>query len=177
MKPLYLDVLRARIKGSLVDRKAPIRRSRGSKVRSGKGVTSQSVGVADDMPPGAVFISYAHEDLPAVQNLYENLRAQGLDVWFDDPALQSGDRFEYRIRSYIEEQCSCFLMVLSQNTEKRLDAYFRREWSSAIDRDKGVANTVTFIMPVAIDGTDPKHFKTLHRKSKNTRSNACRAGK
>jgi hypothetical protein len=120
----------------------------------------------DEMPPGAVFISYAHEDLAAVQKLRDALVAESVEVWFDASALQSGDHFYYKIKSYIEEHCSCFLMVLSANTEKKREGYFRREWDVAIERDKGMAHNSGFILPVAIDGTDPKDFKTLRPELK-----------
>ena len=122
--------------------------------------------MADEMPPGAVFISYANEDLAAVQRLREALVAEGIEVWFDHAELRSGDRFKFKIRSYIEEQCSCFLMVLSQNTEKKLEGYFRREWDLAIERDTGMAHIRDFILPVAIDGSDPRSFKTLRPELK-----------
>ena len=35
------------------------------------------------MPAGAIFISYAREDLAAVQELKARLDAAGLNVWFD----------------------------------------------------------------------------------------------
>jgi hypothetical protein len=37
----------------------------------------------EDMPDGAVFISYARQDLEAVQAMAHGLRAAGVDFWFD----------------------------------------------------------------------------------------------
>jgi hypothetical protein len=45
--------------------------------------------------------------------------------------------------------------VISQNTERRLEGYFRREWKLAEERAMGIADHVPFIMPVVIDETPP----------------------
>ena len=44
-----------------------------------------------EMPAGAVFISYAKEDLAAVKRLKAGLDAEGLTVWFDMEQLGAGD--------------------------------------------------------------------------------------
>jgi hypothetical protein len=123
-------------------------------------------GVPDEMAPGGVFISYAHEDLATVQVLRDGLIAEGFKVWFDNTALPPATRFNYDIRSYIEEQCSCFVAVLSQVTEKRTEGYFRKEWDTAIERGRSIAHTIPFLVPVVIDGTNPKDFKTLRPEMK-----------
>jgi hypothetical protein len=43
--------------------------------------------------------------------------------------------------------------VLSQNTERRTDAYFRREWHLAIQRSTKLDSSMPFIIPVGIDDT------------------------
>jgi hypothetical protein len=42
-------------------------------------------------PNGAVFLSYASEDTPAVQRIADTLRAAGIEVWFDKSELRGGD--------------------------------------------------------------------------------------
>src|SRR5262249_53596343 len=46
-----------------------------------------------DMPEGAIFISYAREDLAAVRTLKSCLEAAGLTVWFDFDQISAGDSF------------------------------------------------------------------------------------
>lgn len=122
--------------------------------------------LSDELPAGAIFISYAHEDLSAVQNLSAGLIKEGMKVWFDQSALKAADRFDFKIQAYIEEQCSCFLMVMSQNTEKRLEGYFRKEWDHAIGRCQRTAHTVSFLVPIVIDDTAPKDLKTMRPEAK-----------
>jgi hypothetical protein len=116
------------------------------------------------MPERAVFISYAREDLAAVQKL-----KAGLDVttWFDLERLESGDDYDRKIRGNIA-RCSFFVPIISATTQRRHEAYFRREWSYAVDRTRGMADGAVFVLPVCIDQTTeaeaiaPEKFKAVH---------------
>ena len=120
-----------------------------------------------EMPDHAVFISYAREDLPAVQKIKAGLEAAGITTWFDMDRLEAGDDYDRKIRHNIA-RCSYFIPVISANTERRLEAYFRREWSYAIDRVRNMAEGALFILPVCVDATNvvnthvPERFKALH---------------
>ena len=122
---------------------------------------------ARDMPDNAVFISYAREDLAAVQRLKADFEAAGVTTWFDLDRLEAGDDYDQKIRRNIG-RCSYFIPVISAATERRLEAYFRREWSYAIDRSRNMADGAVFLLPVTIDDTAagdahvPDKFKTLH---------------
>jgi hypothetical protein len=122
---------------------------------------------AREMPEHAVFISYAREDLPAVQTLKAALDAAGITTWFDMERLESGDDYDRKIRSNIA-RCSFFVPVVSAVTQRRTEAYFRREWSHAVDRMRGMADGSVFVLPVCVDGTleadaiVPEKFKAVH---------------
>ena len=122
---------------------------------------------AREMPDNAVFISYAREDLPAVQRLKAALDAAGVTTWFDMERLESGDDYDRKIRQNIA-RCSYFLPVVSATTQRRQEAYFRREWSYATDRARNIAEGAVFILPVCIDDTTeaaalvPDKFKAVH---------------
>ena len=122
---------------------------------------------ARDMPDNAVFISYAREDLAAVQQIKADLEAAGVTTWFDLDRLEAGDDYDRKIQRNIS-RCSYFIPVMSATTERRLEAYFRREWSYAIDRSRNMADGAVFVLPVTIDGTGaadahvPDKFKALH---------------
>jgi len=57
---------------------------------------------------------------------------------------------------------------VSAATQRRLEGYFRREWSYAIDRARNIAEGALFILPVTIDDTNggdaqvPEKFKAVH---------------
>ena len=122
---------------------------------------------ARDMPDNAVFISYSREDLPAVQQIKTGLEAAGVTTWFDMDRLEVGDDYDRKIQRNIA-RCSYFIPVVSANTQRRLEGYFRREWSYAMDRVRNMADGALFILPVTIDGTTaaealvPDKFKGLH---------------
>ena len=122
---------------------------------------------AREMPENAVFISYAREDLTAVQKLKAGLDAAGITTWFDMERLESGDDYDHKIRGNIA-RCSFFLPVVSVVTQRRHEGYFRREWSYAVDRTRGMADGAVFVLPVCIDDTTevasivPEKFKTVH---------------
>jgi hypothetical protein len=122
---------------------------------------------AREMPDQAVFISYAREDLAAVQRIKAELEAAGVTTWFDMDRLEAGDDYDRKIRQNIG-RCSHFIPVISATTERRHEAYFRREWSYALDRARNMADGAIFLLPVVIDDTAveralvPDRFKSLH---------------
>ncbi|HUX74981.1 MAG TPA: toll/interleukin-1 receptor domain-containing protein [Steroidobacteraceae bacterium] len=122
---------------------------------------------AREMPDNAVFISYAREDLPAVQRIKADLEAAGVTTWFDIDRLEVGDDYDRKIQRNIA-RCSYFIPVVSAATQRRLEGYFRREWSYAIDRVRNMADGALFILPVTVDATPvadalvPDKFKALH---------------
>src|SRR5207249_4101341 len=67
------------------------------------------------IPNGAIFVSYASDDLEAASRLAEGLRAAGLEVWFDKDTLQMGDDWARSIRRGLE-RCALFLPVISRQT-------------------------------------------------------------
>lgn len=122
---------------------------------------------AREMPENAVFISYAREDLPAVQRLKAAMDAAGIATWFDLDRLEGGDDYDRKIHANIA-RCSYFLPIVSANTQRRHEAYFRREWSYAVDRARNIADGAVFILPACIDDTAeaealvPEWFRALH---------------
>jgi hypothetical protein len=124
------------------------------------------------IPNGAIFVSYASDDLAAASQLAEGLQAAGLEVWFDKNALQMGDDWARSIRRGLE-RCSLFLPVISHQTlsEENRRRYFWREWNDADDFARGMAPGEAYIVPVVIDDTRidhaplPDSFKKAQGKS------------
>jgi hypothetical protein len=110
---------------------------------------------AREMADHAVFISYAREDLAAVQKLKAGLDAAGIVAWFDMERLESGDDFSRKIRGNIA-RCGYFIPIISATTQRRVEGWFRREWHLAVDRTQGMAAGARFILPVCIDDTPEK---------------------
>jgi hypothetical protein len=128
-----------------------------SRWRERRGPGNAAADVAQDpassgaaMPADAVFLSYASEDRPTVTRLAERLDAAGIETWFDRRALRSGDDWDDKIRRNIKG-CSLFLPILSRNSVRRIEGYFRKEWSWAVQRAQGMDDSFPFIQPVVID--------------------------
>lgn len=122
---------------------------------------------APTMESGAVFLSYASEDRPAVRNMKEGLEKAGLAVWFDQGDLQAGDAWDRQIQRNIRT-CALFIPFLSRQSKERAEGYFRKEWRWAIDRDQGMDESLRFIQPVVLDDIPdgangiPPYFWTRH---------------
>jgi hypothetical protein len=110
--------------------------------------------VPDEMPKGAVFLSYAIEDKTIAQGICDALHARGVNVWFDRHRLAPGESFRQQIRRHLQA-CSFFIPLISENTNAREGGYFRNEWRWAADLADETPDGVAFILPVVIDGSDP----------------------
>ena len=112
------------------------------------------------------------EDLAAATRLTADLRAAGLEVWFDKDALRLADDWARSIRRGME-RCSLFLPVISRQavSEENRRRYFWREWNEADDFARGLAPDEPFIVPVVIDDTRvdraplPECFKRAQGRS------------
>ncbi|MDO8539601.1 MAG: toll/interleukin-1 receptor domain-containing protein [Opitutaceae bacterium] len=119
------------------------------------------------MKPGSVFISYSRADSAAVETLHAALEAAGIDVWFDQRRLEGGDDFDAQIKKNIRS-CSYFVPIISASTQSRHEGYFRLEWDLAVERSRLIAESVPFILPVAIDPVSeaealvPERFRAVH---------------
>src|SRR5262245_22290362 len=107
------------------------------------------------MEDGAVFLSYASEDLSQVQRIKDDLERAGVDVWFDKADLNAGDEYELKIKRNIE-RCSLFVPVISRNCLTPRRRFFRIEWNHAQSVALQVPPSMQFILPVVLDDTSPK---------------------
>ena len=74
------------------------------------------------MKEDAIFLSYASEGRDCVRRTMEGLESVGLDVWFDQQAIESGDDWDRKIRRNIRN-CSLFLPFISHHSATRLEGY------------------------------------------------------
>jgi len=65
-----------------------------------------------------IFLSYAHEDLTKVKQLYDDLTAAGLNVWLDKAKLRPG-KWKHQIRKAIPRS-RYFLLCLSQHALRKV---------------------------------------------------------
>jgi hypothetical protein len=122
--------------------------------------TASTQGYASSVPreveAGAVFLSYASEDRPAVQKLNDALAQAGVDVFFDRDQLRAGDEWEAKLRRNIQ-QCSLFVPLVSQHTLTKARREFRLEWNLALEEAQKASFSSAFLLPVLIDDTAINH--------------------
>jgi hypothetical protein len=126
---------------------------------STRGVAETTPIEPDDMPPGAVFISYARADRTAAERLAATLDAEGLDVWFDRNNATGGERYAARIRHHIQ-QCDLFVPLLSRAALAQDEGFFRHEWQCAAERTETTEAGTHFVVPVSVDPELPEDAMT-----------------
>jgi hypothetical protein len=126
---------------------------------STRGVGESAPLEPDDMPPGAVYISYARTDRTAAERLAATLDAEGLDVWFDRNDVTVGDRYAAKIRQYIQ-QCDLFVPLLSRSALAQNDGFLHQEWQWAAERAESTEAGTHFIVPVSVDPELPEDAPT-----------------
>lgn len=102
---------------------------------------------------GKVFLSYAHQDLPIVKRLYDELQNRNIDIWFDQEDLLPGTRWEEEIRSAIKSS-SFFLAVLSQTSVNKR-GHVQKELKLGLDVLREMPPHAVYLIPVKIDDCVP----------------------
>jgi hypothetical protein len=104
---------------------------------------------------GAVFLSYAREDMSVAESIRDALDRGGVDVVFDsDDANVAGEKWDKKLRSVVGE-CSLFMPVVSKHAMAAERRFFRAEWVDAILAARKAIPSGRFILPVVVDDTSP----------------------
>jgi len=107
--------------------------------------------------PSTAFISFIGEDREIARRLTENLRSDGISVWFDNEQLRGGEDIDKKIYHDIRKS-HAFIQLVSkksqierENGEERYHVIEAR-WA----KEKNYFNNDLEILPVAIDDIDIK---------------------
>lgn len=92
------------------------------------------------------FISYSHADAEKVRFLAEGFKIQGIDYFFDEHSLRTGDNFPKEIDEYISS-CDVFVLCWSQNA--KTSDWVRRECNLALQRYEQESDNLK-IYPISI---------------------------
>ena len=103
---------------------------------------------------GAVFLSYAREDLSVAESIRDALDRGGVDVVFASDDSTVGDKREKKLRSVVGE-CSLFMPVVSKRSMSAERRFFRAEWVEAILEARKAIPSGRFVLPVVVDDTSP----------------------
>jgi hypothetical protein len=124
--------------------------------------------LSEEMPRGAIFISYSRDDVAAASRLAMRLAANNVPVWLDRERLRAGHNYERNLEHAVRDGCSFFLSLISAATERNAERYVHKEraWAASRFQDGYV-----FYVPVVIDDTpstaiklEPACFAKIHRE-------------
>ena len=88
-----------------------------------------------EKPSKAIFISYSRRDQEFVTRLASDLNQQVAGVWFDQSAIQLGEKWHDEIMEGIRE-CKAFVLVLSPDSME--SRYVREEVNKALELGKTI---------------------------------------
>jgi hypothetical protein len=119
---------------------------------------------SEEMPRGAVFISYSRDDTEAVRRLVRGLRGAQVPVWLDKQRLRAGENYERSLEFAVKNGCSFFLSIVSRATETDPERFVHQERHWAAQRH---VEGFVFYIPVIIDETaqptgEPAEFAKIH---------------
>jgi hypothetical protein len=106
-----------------------------------------------------VFLSYASPDKRRVEEIFDALTQEGIDVWLDQVDLQTAEDWGSRIDSAITSGRG-FVVCISERWKRRRQRYARRELEVALEIAKRRRN---FIFPILLEDCElPKELKPYH---------------
>jgi hypothetical protein len=114
-----------------------------------------------------VFLSYASDDVEAIDRIRQGLAVRGLTVWQDKTNLRAGDRWQEQIEQIIK-RVDFFLFVQTPHMDRRdaalEDGVYNRELALALDRRLDRPPGVPFVVHVTVGACAPprKSLKDLH---------------
>lgn len=106
-----------------------------------------------------IFLSYAREDKPRIDQIYVALKEAGLDPWMDEPprphqleGLQPGQFWEEEIRKRMREARITLAFFSKRSVEK--EGYIQREYRLALDRKAQQPQHQPSLIPVLLDACE-----------------------
>jgi len=122
--------------------------------------------MSEDLPRGAVFISYSREDLAAAIELARGLMAAQVPVWMDKGRIPAGENYERSLKHAVMNDASFFISLISKATESSPDQYVHRERAWAAQRQ---VDGFVYYLPVLIEDLpqverEPTVFSRIQRE-------------
>lgn len=106
------------------------------------------------LKPGAVFLSYAKDDIATAMSVRRQLEKANIDTWMDVSSLEPGQDFAEIIKDNISN-ASCFVAIVSRKLAEDPPGgrFLWREWNWAREVKTRRKPTDTFLVPLAVDAT------------------------
>lgn len=115
-----------------------------------------------------IFISYASEDEEHARRIYEALKADGFDPWYDREGIRGGGRWDEEIPDALD-RADYVVVVQSRAMGEKTFSYVNKEIDLALKRQQLARRGIRFIVPVQIDDSPPlddlRHLQSLDLRS------------
>lgn len=102
--------------------------------------------------PAKIFLSYAREDVAAVQKIHQSLKRVGHKPWMDKIDIVTGEKWERAIKKAIKE-ADLFVACLSSTSVKKR-GYLQKEFKMALEIAKEKLDTDIWFIPLRLDECD-----------------------
>lgn len=96
-----------------------------------------------------IFLCHANEDKPTARAIYDYLRENLLDVWFDEESLLAGGEWRVEIPKAI--QISDVVLLLLSNHALTKEGYFQSEIKLALEVANEKPERTIFIIPLKLE--------------------------
>jgi len=108
-----------------------------------------------------IFLSYAPEDTPAVQNLYQRLKSDGLRPWMEEEDLLPGEDRQYVVGKKIREASACVVCLSTKAVGAA--GILHKDMKAALDVADEQPEGTIFVIPVKLDSCEvPDRLRHLH---------------
>jgi signal transduction histidine kinase len=127
-------------------------------------VRTHLAGVVDLMASSTntAFLSYAKEDKPFAERIYRDLRAYGVEVWWDERSILPGADWDREIRKAISTSTWFIALLSSRAVSKR--GVVQREIKRALEVLDDLPEERNFLIPVRLEDCQPSHEKLGERQ-------------
>lgn len=103
----------------------------------------------------SVFLSYASADKERVRDLFWKLRAEGLDVWFDEVKLLPGQDWRLQIETAVRRSDAIIVCLSTHAVSK--EGYFQKEVREALNVADEKPEGTIFLIPLRLDACPVPH--------------------
>jgi hypothetical protein len=111
--------------------------------------------------PLRVFLCHSSTDKPAVRKLYQLLKADGFEPWFDEENLLPGQKWQRQIPKAVRES-DVVIVCLSCGSVNR-DGYIQKEIKFALDVADEKPEDAIFIIPLRLEECEvPERLNQWH---------------
>jgi hypothetical protein len=121
----------------------------------------------NEMPDGAIFMSYAREDEEIARKVKGGLERCGCVVWYDRERLKPGGNWHNNLQDEVQGRCALFLSIISRTTESAPAGYFHQERHWAAEWQPMFSEGEEFYIPIVIDDApipakrEPRIFRSV----------------